>query len=95
MFPLTYSIAPAYPNPFNPETTIEFSLPEVTELTVTIHDILGRQVVELVRGELESGHHSLRWDGTDAHNDPVSAGVYFVQVNSVDNTHIMKLIFLK
>ena len=95
MFPLTYSIAPAYPNPFNPETTIRFSLPEVTELTITIHDILGRQVVELVRGELESGHHSLRWDGTDAHNDPVSAGVYFVQINSVEYTHIMKLIFLK
>jgi hypothetical protein len=95
MVPLTYSMTPAYPNPFNPETTIEFNLPEVIELTVTIHDILGRQVVELVKGELKSGHHSLRWDGTDVHSNPVSAGVYFVQINSVEYTDIMKLIFLK
>ena len=95
MFPLTYSITSAYPNPFNPETTIQFSLSEVTELTVTIHDILGRQVTELVQGNLEPGHHSLRWDGTDASSNPVSAGVYFVQINSVNYTDIMKLIFLK
>ena len=95
MFPLTYSIAPAYPNPFNPETTIRFSLPEVTELTVTIHDILGRQVTELVQGELGPGHHSLRWNGTDASSNPVSAGVYFLQINSVEYTDFMKLILLK
>ena len=94
-FPLTYSITPAYPNPFNPETTIRFSLPEVTELTVTIHDILGRQVTELVQGELGPGHHSLRWNGTDASSNPVSAGVYFLQINSAEYTDFMKLILLK
>jgi hypothetical protein len=94
-FPLTYSVTPAYPNPFNPETTIQFTLPEVTELTVTIHDILGRQITELMQGELESGRHSLKWNGTDANRNPVSAGVYFLQINSSDYTDFMKLILLK
>ena len=95
MVPLTYSVTPAHPNPFNPETMIQFTLPEVTSLTVTVHDILGRQVTELMQGELEPGHHSLKWNGTDDHSNSVSAGVYFLHINSADYTDFMKLILLK
>jgi hypothetical protein len=93
--PLDYSMTPAYPNPFNPQTTIQFTLSEVTDMTVTIHDILGRQVTELVSGQMEPGHHSVSWNGTDQHSNPVSAGVYFLQINSETNTDFMKLILLK
>jgi hypothetical protein len=93
--PLDYSMTPAYPNPFNPQTTIQFTLSEVTDMTVTIHDILGRQVTELVSGQMEPGHHSVSWNGTDQHSNPVSAGVYFLQINSADYTDFMKLILLK
>ena len=95
MVPLTYSVTPAHPNPFNPETMIQFTLPEVTSLTVTVHDILGRQVTELMQGELEPGHHSLKWNGTDDHRNSVSAGVYFLHINSADYTDFIKLILLK
>ena len=64
-------------------------------MTVTIHDILGRQVTELVSGQMEPGHHSVSWNGTDQHSNPVTAGVYFLQINSADYTDFMKLILLK
>jgi len=91
----SFSLSPAYPNPFNPETTIEFTLQEAREMTITIHDILGRQVVELVSGEVTSGHHTLVWDGRDTYRTPMSGGVYFLRVHSGNTTDIMKLILLK
>ena len=93
--PSEFSVTPAYPNPFNPETTISFALFDQTEITMGVHDILGRQVRELVKGEFQPGDHSIVWNGTDDSGSTVSAGVYFLQINSTNYSQIMKLILLK
>ena len=93
--PLTYSISPAYPNPFNPQTMIAFTLPELTHVRVTIHDVLGREVRELISEQMEAGRHFVGWDGTDRFENPVSAGVYLLQINSEEYIDLMKLVLLK
>ncbi len=74
-----------YPNPFNPETTILFSLTtEITEDTeLTIYNIKGQKVKQLVSNsanQFSAGQHSVVWDGTDENNKPVSSGVYMYQL---------------
>ena len=79
--PLVYSLAQNYPNPFNPSTTIEYGLPSVSKVRLTIFDVLGRNVATLYDGVQEAGYQRLRWDA------PVSTGVYFY---SIDATSLQK-----
>ena len=72
-----------YPNPFNPSTTIPFSLGAPTAVTLTIHDLSGRLVRVLAEGRsFPSGHHELRWDGLDAAGEPAPSGVYFYRLET-------------
>ncbi len=70
--PREFRLAPAFPNPFNPFTTITFELPERLRAALTIYDILGRKVATLHDGILGEGEHSIRWDAGD-----LPSGVYF------------------
>jgi hypothetical protein len=73
-----------YPNPFNPVTTIEYDLGFVDgpfqRVTVTVYDILGRNVKTLVSEEQSIGRYRVRWNGKDGNGVPVSSGVYFVHL---------------
>lgn len=73
--PETFSLGQNYPNPFNPETEIIFSLPKTAKVTLTVYNILGQVVEELVDSELEAGYHTVPWNGEDA-----SSGVYFYHI---------------
>ncbi|MBS1260787.1 MAG: hypothetical protein MAG453_00103 [Calditrichaeota bacterium] len=72
--PSEYELSGAYPNPFNPATTVSVSLPETAELAVTVHNINGRLVATLVDGVFEAGEHSLTFDATG-----LASGIYFIQ----------------
>jgi ligand-binding sensor domain-containing protein len=65
-----------YPNPFNPSTTLEFSMPAPGQVNLTVYDITGRKVKELVNVSMPAGSHSVVWDGRDANGKAVSSGVY-------------------
>jgi hypothetical protein len=65
-----------FPNPFNPETTIRFSIPEAGDVVLAIYDLLGREVDRLQAGRLAAGAHTLRWDGQSRSGLPLSSGVY-------------------
>tara|TARA_Y100001934_G_scaffold280852_1_gene388719 strand:- start:126 stop:2120 length:1995 start_codon:yes stop_codon:yes gene_type:complete len=93
--PSKFYVDPAYPNPFNPETTIRFTVVEPVDVTVEIYDILGRQISNIMEGMLQSGNHSFIWNGTDNSGNSVSAGIYFLQINTIDSSQRMKLILLK
>jgi len=94
--PEEYVLYHNYPNPFNPTTTIEYGLPHDSKVSLTIYDILGREVRTLVNNERqESGYYIVLWDGTDQFAHPVSSGMYFVMMESGRYTNIKKMVLLK
>jgi hypothetical protein len=72
--PIEFALHPAYPNPFNPSTTIGFDLPESASVRLTVFDAVGRHVETLVTGQRAAGRHSVTWAAAGA-----PSGTYFVQ----------------
>ncbi|MGH2567356.1 MAG: T9SS type A sorting domain-containing protein, partial [Bacteroidota bacterium] len=66
----------AYPNPFNPSTTISYQLVEDALVTLTVYDMMGREIVVLVKAEKSASYHSVQWNGRDAYDNPAATGVY-------------------
>ncbi len=93
--PEVFALHQNYPNPFNPVTTLKYDLPEGSEVTLTIYDILGRRVRTLARGVEEPGHKSVMWDGNDDLGEQVSAGVYLYRIKAGDFTQTRKMLLLK
>ncbi|NQV37548.1 MAG: T9SS type A sorting domain-containing protein [Candidatus Marinimicrobia bacterium] len=93
--PNSFSLLPAYPNPFNPRTTINYALPFVGEVSVKVYDILGHHVTTLVKRHQSSGTHSIVWNGTTQDNKPVSSGTYFVVLESGGLRQTQKIVLLK
>jgi len=85
----------AFPNPFNPSTTVGFRLEAAARATVTIHDAAGRAVRTLADADLPAGEHALRWDGRDARGATAAAGVYFARVTAGREVRVVKLALLK
>jgi hypothetical protein len=86
------------PNPFNPETTIRYDLPDAggrTRVHLTIYDVAGRRVRELVNEDKNAGRYSVIWNGRDDHGIPVSSGVYFYRLNAAKQQQTRKLVLLK
>jgi hypothetical protein len=81
---------PGYPNPFNPSTTICFSLPSRQHVVISIHDLRGRQVAILLDRNMESGTHTVEWKPT-----VVSSGIYFCRLETRDHVLSTKLLLLK
>jgi hypothetical protein len=82
IIPTEFSLS-NYPNPFNPETTIQFNLPEETQIWLSIYDVKGNLINSLVNGEnISTGSHSIIWNGLDRLNHPVPSGVYIYKLNS-------------
>lgn len=85
----------AYPNPFNPSTTIRYTTAEPGRVTLTIHDARGAQVLTLVNEETHEGEHLVTWKGVDDKGAAVSSGVYFARIKSNGQVQAMKLVLLK
>ncbi len=89
--PTEYSIESIYPNPFNPTVTVRIGIPEPSNISITVYDLLGRVVCELENGHIDIGYHSYLFDATDLAN-----GVYFVRVQAASSFHeTRKIILLK
>ncbi|MCW5894257.1 MAG: T9SS type A sorting domain-containing protein [Bacteroidetes bacterium] len=88
--PAQFRLGDAYPNPFNPSTTINFDLPEAVGVSLDIFDVLGRRVVELVKGWYDAGYHSVTWN-IASDGSGISSGVYFVRFIAMDQTGNVKL----
>ncbi len=84
-----------HPNPFNPATTIVFTLPAGGLVELAIYDALGRRVCTLLDESLVAGHHEHVWNGRDDSGAPVSSGVYFAQVSFGAEKQTAKLLLLE
>jgi hypothetical protein len=92
--PGEFLLASNYPNPLNPGTTIEFTLPSAGRTVVPVFNALGRSVAVLMDVRLEAGTHRLRWTGRGASGMEAPAGVYFVRIEAGPQrtTHKMALV---
>ena len=84
-----------YPNPFNPITTLRYDLPKDALVYLTIYDIMGREVATLLNEERNEGYHSIIWNTRNNVGTPVSAGIYFYQIQAKDFVKTRKMVLLK
>jgi len=92
---LALSLEQNVPNPFNPTTTLSFTLPERAEVKLSIYDAQGRLVAILVSGTIDAGPKKVTWDGRNAGGAPVSSGVYFSCLQVGEQRLARKMILLK
>ncbi len=93
--PFVTKLYPNYPNPFNPETTIQYSLEAPGWVDISIYNIGGQLIRELKRGNENSGRHSLIWNGRDNDDNAVATGLYYVRMRSNNSTSIIKMTLMK
>ncbi len=84
-----------YPNPFNPTTTIEYSVPEKGNVSIEIYNILGQRVNALTNSEHSKGTHAIQWDGKDKNNKTLPSGIYFYRVSQKGKSVNKKIVMMK
>lgn len=92
---LGFTLLTAYPNPFNPSTTITYGLEKDSYVTVDIYDISGKLIATIQKKYQIQGWHSIAWNGTDDSGNKVGGGVYFYQVQARDFRQTRKMVLLK
>ncbi|MDZ7270299.1 MAG: T9SS type A sorting domain-containing protein [candidate division KSB1 bacterium] len=93
--PRTYFLEPCHPNPFTHYTVVRYQLPQVSEVHLSIIDLLGREVRQLVAGNQPAGYYFVHWDGTTASGDPAASGVYLVRLETPQQRHTRKLLLAR
>ncbi|MBL7148610.1 MAG: T9SS type A sorting domain-containing protein [Candidatus Cloacimonetes bacterium] len=84
-----------YPNPFNPSTTISFSIPEESKVKVIVYNIKGQKVKQLVSDQLSAGKHTVIWNGRDSNDKRVGSGIYFYKLEAGRFEKVKKMILIK
>ena len=94
--PMEFALKQNYPNPFNPSTLIRYQLPEETNVTVAIYDIMGRMVRTLIASESQlSGYRQVMWNATNDLGQPVSAGMYIYTIQAGEFRQTRKMVLMK
>ncbi len=94
--PTAFALGANYPNPFNPATTIPLAVPAgARNVDLTIYNVLGQPMRQLWTGPLPVGEHELTWDGRDAQDRPVAAGVYMYRLQVDEQTRARKMVKLE
>jgi hypothetical protein len=93
--PSSFDLVRNYPNPFNPSTTIEYQVAARGPVALAVFDALGREVKTLMTGTVDAGTYKLSWDARDNTNRPLSSGVYFVRLQTVRSSQLVKTVLLK
>ena len=87
---MKFSLLQAYPNPFNPVTTISYSIPNDGQVHLAVYDILGREVAVLVDSHVSAGSHNIEWDAAQ-----MAGGLYFYRIQAGDFVETRKMLYLK
>jgi hypothetical protein len=89
------ALTSVHPNPFNPQTTVHFSLANSARVRISIYDVTGALVRQLVDETMPSGQHQARWDGKSDRGTSVTSGVYFVRMLAGLYSEVRKIVMLK
>jgi predicted outer membrane repeat protein len=92
---LDYKIHQNYPNPFNPVTTLHYDLPEDALVNITIYDVMGRIVNNLVSSQQNAGYKSIQWNADNNAGQPISAGLYLYTIQAGEFRQTKKMVLLK
>ncbi len=92
---LVTSINSVFPNPFNPSTTIEYSLKNDTNIEISVFNMKGQKVVTLLDSHLPSGNYSIEWSGEDSKRTPCGSGIYFFKLITNNKAVTRKAILMK
>jgi len=91
----TFGLDQNHPNPFNPMTTIRYSLGEPSEVRLIVYNVLGQQVRVLTNAFQNAGQYEVMWDGHDALGRDVSSGLYLYRLQAGSNLVVRKMLFTK
>ena len=96
IMPEDYRLIQNYPNPFNPTTTIEYFLPVANNISLTIYNMVGQEVITLVnKSMMDAGSHSVVWNGVDRDGFPVSSGTYIYELRYGNMSKVRQMTFMK
>ena len=95
IIPRDFVLHQNFPNPFNPFTTIEFSLSRSGTVEINIYDVMGRFIRSLVSGVQTSGSHTVEWDGKNASGNDVGSGIYFYQLRTESFKVVKRMLLIK
>jgi len=93
--PTAFGLSQNSPNPFNPTTTIGYALPQAGDVKISVYNVLGQNIKDLVDGYMEAGNHQVVWDGKDRSGDAVASGIYFYKISAQDYADTKKMVLLK
>ncbi|MFL2994660.1 MAG: T9SS type A sorting domain-containing protein [Candidatus Neomarinimicrobiota bacterium] len=95
LFQKFFALHQNYPNPFNPTTKITYDIPEISNVTINIYDVIGRNIKSFIEVSQVPGTYSIHWDATNHLGDEVSAGMYIYTISAGDFMQSRKMVLLK
>ncbi|MBI9031747.1 T9SS type A sorting domain-containing protein [bacterium] len=95
LIPSVLNIESNYPNPFNPETTISYSIPKDGKVLVSVYNLKGQKVKQLLNDHVIAGRHKVIWDGRNSQGQYVSSGLYFVKIKHSNMHRLHKMMLMK
>jgi hypothetical protein len=93
--PARYSLGEAYPNPFNPATTISYEIPNDEYVSIDIYNLMGGHIKSLVSMNQNPGYKTIEWNATNDRNESVSAGLYLYTIQAGEFRQTRKMVLLK
>ncbi len=93
--PTTFRLGDNFPNPFNPSTTIEYSLAQESQVTIEIFNVTGQKIRILTEGRRMAGTHQVIWDGTDEDGHEVASGLYLYRLRTADYAETKPMMLIK
>jgi hypothetical protein len=93
--PMKFALHQNHPNPFNPITTLRYDLPQDAMVNITLYDMMGRVVSNLVKSQQNAGYKSVQWNATNDKGAPVSAGLYLYTIEAGKFRQTKKMVLLK
>ena len=93
--PTEYALKANYPNPFNPTTTIQFDVPEASDVRLEVYDMMGRRVATLVNGNFNAGRYEATWNARSDAGNAVASGVYLYRLQAGSFESVKRMVLMK